>query len=216
MDGPRVYVEGETAKTLAAKLEGLTGAQGEMLLAKHEGEWLEASGIVIDVTKNEIKGMGPSLSLHIGGYSGIYCMFDEGDESPFELNKHDGATVQGQIMRMSVRNVPLQHCRIVQVVPRDQLKALASDEPETANLETEPPAQSDKPRLPDAALELWFQAFKLAYPKGSQMLAEKSAVAAFPDHHVARSRIRELIPNSPRGRPKKNNGLDNSPESDGG
>ena len=145
-------------------------------------------------------------------------MFDEGEESPLKLNKTDGLVVQGQIMRVSGRSLPLEHCEILQVVPHEELvpeaQKLAGESPKPADKRETSPS-SEKPRLPDGALKLWFQAFKIAYPHGSQMLAEKSAAAAFPNHHVARKRIREFFPDSPRGRPKQINDLDNSPKNDG-
>jgi hypothetical protein len=97
--------------------------------------------------------------------------------------------------------------------PRSSVAA-AVDPIEKIEGETEK-AKADKPTLPDAALKLWHQAFLKAYPHGSKALAEQSAIGAFPNHHVARSRVRELFPDAQRGRPKKNNGLENSPENDG-
>jgi hypothetical protein len=220
-DEDRQFVDVETIGLLTKRLADLTDAQARTAMAPHVAKWLEVSGIVVNVTLNQ-----PQFDTLVS----IVCskpqtvlplFFPREDQRPLELNKGDGIVVHGQITDFtSAAGIGLENCEVVRVIPRAELErdaqARAAEEEGPGELaELGADAPKDRPRLPDAALRAWFEAFRIAYPTGSVTLAEKSAVAAFPQHHVARKRIHELFPNAPRGRPKKNNELANPPKSNG-
>lgn len=92
----------------------------------------------------------------------------------------------------------------------DQIRSLAP--PRESHRSERPVEQEEEgsehkrslPRLPQGFLEEWHRLFKAAYPEGTVTLAQKSVEGMFPNHHVARSRTRDLFPNAQRGRPRKN------------
>lgn len=88
----------------------------------------------------------------------------------------------------------------------------------TADQAADVPEESDRrklPRLPEEHLRKWHALFIAAHPDGTVTLAQRSVEGMFPNHHIARDRIRELFPDARRGRPKKNNDVGNSRKSDG-
>lgn len=216
----RRFIITGTIDSLLEQIDGLTDAGSTAIRRVWEGEWAQATGSVIQVTANP---ENIAVSILLENRHQLFLIFDKTSIRAVRLCKNDRITVQGRIQSLLGGGFSLTDCEIISITSAaelllEEVKARAA-EPKESVSSTDPPAPttsaSEKPRLPDAALSLWHAAFKKAYPNGSQSLAEKSAIGAFPDHHVARSRIRELFPNSPRGRPKKNNDLDNSPESDG-
>lgn len=60
-----------------------------------------------------------------------------------------------------------------------------------------------RPDVSQAQLEAWHRGFIAQHPNGSKKLAEKLAVDSFPDHNVARQRVRDLFPDRTMGRPRK-------------
>ena|SRR5882724_10298972 len=65
-----------------------------------------------------------------------------------------------------------------------------------------------KPELPAALLDAWFDLFKKTYKEDglTEAKASKSVAGMFPDHSVTRARIRALLPERKRGRPSKRDG----------
>jgi hypothetical protein len=221
--GSRVFVQQETALSLIERAYNFTDAQAERFSEQYREQWLHVTGSVVNVSVNT--GADSLVTLKLGDL--IYqaaSLYITGDRQTLEaLNKGDRVTALGRVFFVSSRGISLAQCEIVSVVDADIVRAAEGDlrdyVPETDSgtpraLLTAEATSESKPRLPNAALELWHKAFLKAYPSGTVTLAIKSAMGAFPDHHVARKRIRELFPNAPRGRPKKNNDLANSPESD--
>jgi hypothetical protein len=63
------------------------------------------------------------------------------------------------------------------------------------------PPPNERP-VAEAHLLVWADMFRAAYPNGDLDLAWRSAKGAFPDKHVARQRVRDLLGPRPRGRPR--------------
>lgn len=209
-DQDRIFAEGQTLRSLMDDFKDRTDAQAQAIVRKYVGQWLEVSGVVIDVSVNE--NFDSLVSILTGPHEGCSLFFSDPDKL-LEINKGDGIKVCGQIYSAASHSLSLMKCELIAIIPKTELEhdETSNDRPDTES--REPP--TDKPRLSIAALRAWHEAFKIAYPNGSKDLAEKSAVGAFPNHHVSRSRVRELFPHAQRGRPKKNNDLEKSPESDG-
>jgi hypothetical protein len=208
----RFFIDGETATSLLTKLQPLTDVRANAVMeTEYLGKWIQANGIVVDVSKYT---WGVTVSLDLGNLLMAFLEFAPDATKPLELSKGDLVAVQGKIRgRTLIGALDLADCDLIRAVPREEAEALADKQFEERPLPR--PGVDEKPPLSDAALRAWLAAFKIAYPNGTQTLAEKSAAGAFPNHSISRSRIRELFPNSPRGRPKQNKGLHNPPESDG-
>lgn len=96
-------------------------------------------------------------------------------------------------------------------IDRD-IRKLPKPEPKGESGET-PPAPEDHPSKPNratishAAFCQWFELFALAYPGGSIEQAWASAKGMFPDKRVTRDQVRALMPDRPKGRPRKSKGI---------
>jgi hypothetical protein len=61
-----------------------------------------------------------------------------------------------------------------------------------------------KPPLSDSRLNRWADLFNEANPQANEALASNAIKSMFPDFHVARERLRRVLPERRAGRPRKN------------
>lgn len=66
------------------------------------------------------------------------------------------------------------------------------------------PTGDDRTPVARAALDKWFDLYRLAYPDGGIEHAWSSAKGMFPNKSVTRRQVRALMPDRPKGRPRKN------------
>lgn len=215
--GPRRrFVDGGTLDTLLARIDGLTSVQSEPIILAESGKWAQATGSVINASRNQ-DSVNVSILIQRSGHADhqLFLMFDRDNAGALILAKEDIVTVQGKISGPLFGDISLRECEIISHSSAADLRlkgllAALSEVPDAfveeshgQNSRSQSTSSDALPPLSEAALQAWYQAFKVAYPTGSKELAEKSATGAFPNHHVARSRVRELFPNVRRGRPKK-------------
>ena len=178
--------ESVTPDTIFDAFVGTTEVQGEAATAQYSWQWIKVSGPVMDVSSHFDRF---NVGVYVGDNRQISLEFPDTHEEVKALARGEIVEVQGRIDGIASWILMLKECELLSRRP--------APPPMLPELPT------NRPSLPVAALKAWHRAFLLAYPTGSKELAEKSAIAAFPDHHVARQRVRDLFPDATMGRPKK-------------
>jgi len=185
------------------------------MMSGYQGKWMQVIGVIANMTENR---ESVAVSIFDGVTTAITTLWFEGQADKLELaNQGDILVANGKIAQIRLLGINLENCELIKIAPGAPLIAKTDVKPPSSE-QLEIPAHRDeraKPPISDAALKAWHSAFLLAYPAGSKSLAEKSAQSAFPEHHVARERVRELFPDAARGRPRKNIDLRISRENDG-
>jgi hypothetical protein len=206
----RIFLgENDTAESLVLRCGKLTDIQALRAMEIYIGKWIHIAGYIVNLSPF-LQGVSVSVMQSSGALWTTWLYFKRDIERLEIANVGEMLIAQGEIQSISRQGLGLINCELRDIRVPEQPIALFA-EPEAIPLVLGDAASNaidarSLPRLPEAALKAWHAAFLIAYPNGSKALAEKSASGAFPDHHVARERVRELFPDTPRGRPKKSDG----------
>lgn len=104
------------------------------------------------------------------------------------------------------RNLRFYGVRFEPAGIEEVLRASGLTPSETLKVEQDAPPRKTRHGLPplrDELLREWLTLFHRAYPAGSKQIAERSALGMFPEHSVDRQKVRDLIGDTGRGRPRK-------------